>query len=76
MKKILLIGWFCCGLCFHSQAQMDCKHVVEGKVFDLETKEPLPFASVIIEGTTKGTKTNLDGSFKIENLCQTELHLV
>ena len=37
---------------------------VEGKVID-ENGDPVPFATVLIEGTTKGTSTNSDGLFRI-----------
>ncbi len=41
------------------------KGFVFGTVFD-ENGNPLPGASVIIKGTTKGTSTNFDGNFSIE----------
>ena len=41
---------------------------VSGSVMDKEAKEPLIGASVIIEGTTKGTVTDFNGKFKIGNL--------
>ncbi len=37
----------------------------EGKVLD-NNNEPLPGASVIVEGTTRGVTTDLDGVFRIE----------
>ncbi len=40
-------------------------NVVKGKVSD-EKGEGLPFASVYIKGTTKGTTTNLDGFYSLE----------
>ncbi len=41
------------------------KLTIAGQVLD-EKGEPLPFASVILEGTTRGTETELDGFFSIE----------
>jgi len=38
---------------------------ITGKVLD-ENKSPLPFASVSIEGTTKGTTTDLEGNFSLD----------
>lgn len=39
--------------------------LVKGIVTD-ETNEPLPGVSIIVQGTTRGTSTNLDGSYSIE----------
>ncbi|WP_232745193.1 carboxypeptidase-like regulatory domain-containing protein [Capnocytophaga sp. H4358] len=38
---------------------------VTGKVTD-ESNSPLPGATVIIKGSTKGTATDLNGSYEIE----------
>jgi len=38
---------------------------VNGTIVD-EYGEPLPFASIYIEGTTKGTSSNLEGKYEIE----------
>ncbi|MGB3467606.1 MAG: TonB-dependent receptor, partial [Cyclobacteriaceae bacterium] len=59
-----------------SYAQADCDYIVTGKVYDIETKEPLPFVTVMIEGTTIGSKSELDGTFTIGNLCEKEVHLL
>jgi outer membrane cobalamin receptor len=40
--------------------------VVSGKVVDVDTKEPLVGASILLKGTTKATSTGLDGSFKLD----------
>lgn len=39
---------------------------VRGKVIDATTGEPLPGVNVIVEGTTIGTTTNVDGLYEIE----------
>ena len=41
------------------------QQLMEGQVLDKETSEPIPFASVGIVGTSKGTSTNLDGKFSL-----------
>lgn len=41
---------------------------ISGKVTDKETKEPIPFANVIVEGTQLGAATNLNGEFVILNV--------
>jgi outer membrane cobalamin receptor len=38
---------------------------VTGKVIDQETGEPLIGAAIVVEGTSKGTVTNLNGTFKL-----------
>lgn len=39
---------------------------IRGKVFDNETKEPLPFVNVTLVGTSIGTTSGFDGEFFIE----------
>ena len=50
-----------------SQAQENAS--VSGKLIDKEyNNEPLPFANVLIKGTTTGVTSDIDGLYKIENL--------
>ncbi|MFO0322380.1 MAG: DUF5686 family protein [Bacteroidota bacterium] len=46
----------------HINAQ---SYTINGKVFDSETKEPLPFVPVILQGTTIGATTDFDGNYVI-----------
>lgn len=61
-----------------SMAQSDtvssdtCNHIVQGVVEDLETKEPLPYVMVKVQGVDKFTTTDHNGKFKIEGLCDEE----
>jgi hypothetical protein len=41
---------------------------IKGKVFSTENKEPLPFVSVIIKGTTIGMQTDFDGNYMLKNV--------
>jgi hypothetical protein len=41
---------------------------IKGKVFSTENKEPLPFVSVVIKGTTIGVQTDFDGNFMLKNV--------
>jgi hypothetical protein len=41
---------------------------ISGRVLDSQTKEPLPFANVVIMGTNLGAATNLDGEYIIINV--------
>ncbi len=54
------------------QAQPNCKYKIEGKVHDRYTREPLAYVRVMIEDTQRGTLTDEDGYFIVENLCQKE----
>jgi len=39
--------------------------LINGKVYDRVTKEPLPYASITLEGKSMGTITNSDGAFRL-----------
>lgn len=41
-------------------------YTITGKVFDVDTKEPLPFVPVLIKGTTVGGTSDFDGKFTIK----------
>src|SRR5688572_19001722 len=42
--------------------------ILEGKVIDKSTGEPLPFANITIMGTNVGTSSNVDGHFTFLNV--------
>ncbi|MFN8255562.1 MAG: TonB-dependent receptor [Bacteroidales bacterium] len=37
--------------------------IIQGKILDKTTNEPLPFANILLEGTTIGSVSDLDGNF-------------
>ena len=39
-----------------------------GKVVDESTNAPMPFASVVLQGQTAGTVTNVDGTYRLEGV--------
>ncbi|MFD2433888.1 carboxypeptidase-like regulatory domain-containing protein [Mesonia maritima] len=42
---------------------------IKGSLSDKETdNQPLPFANVVIKGTSKGTTTDFDGLYEINNV--------
>ncbi|MEE9225052.1 MAG: carboxypeptidase-like regulatory domain-containing protein, partial [Bacteroidota bacterium] len=41
---------------------------IAGKVSDAETGEPIPYANIVIEGTTLGAAANLNGNYVILNV--------
>lgn len=64
-------------LTFHSTlAQNPCNRTLTGIVLDIETKEPLPFATIRISGTELGAVANEHGEFRIDNICKGEIHLI
>ena len=42
-----------------------CQSTISGIVVDGLTQDPLPFANVYVNGTTKGTVTDADGHFNL-----------
>ena len=42
--------------------------VLKGRVFDVKSNEPIPFATVIIQEIIKGAVTNGEGNFNFENI--------
>jgi len=49
---------------------------VMGKVTDVVTKQPLPFANVYLKGNTIGVTTGFDGSYSLESRLRTDTLLV
>jgi hypothetical protein len=49
---------------------------VKGKIFDAKTNEPMPFASVYISNSTKGTQSDENGNYQINNVPLGNVQLV
>ena len=64
MKKTLLLLLVLAFIGINTK--MNAQTVITGKVLDGDTGGPLPGATVVIDGTTNGTLTKLDGTFKLE----------
>ena len=41
------------------------QYTIKGKVFDAKTKEPVPFANVVLKGTSVGASTDFDCNYSI-----------
>ncbi|MTI21732.1 TonB-dependent receptor [Fulvivirga sp. RKSG066] len=52
-----------------------CNRSVKGKVLSRETNEPLPFATVSVQGTEIADIASENGEFEISNICQKEIDL-
>ena len=59
MRKLLLVGLMLL-MSITTFAQ------ISGKVLDIETNDPLPGATIIVQGTADGTVTGFDGTFSID----------
>ena len=60
-----------------SLAQTDsCTHAIQGKIMDIDTKQPLAYVTVQVQGEQKSATTNLKGEFFVDGLCNAEPTLV
>ncbi|MFP8489265.1 SusC/RagA family TonB-linked outer membrane protein [Gracilimonas sp. Q87] len=65
MKKLLQLSSCFMLLLFVSVGSLHAQ-TVSGVVVSAEDNEPLPSITVLVEGTNKGTATNLDGEYDLE----------
>jgi hypothetical protein len=65
MRKYILSNLFI--ICF-SVLSIAQTGIIKGRVYDELTNEALPFANVVILGTTIGIATDLEGNYILENL--------
>jgi len=56
-------------------AAQDCSLSLTGKVIDKGTSIPLAFSNIYIEDIEKGTVTDDEGFFEIDNICPADYHL-
>ena len=49
---------------------------IHGKVVDARTRQPLPWANIVIEHSTIGTASNKEGLYEILNAPAGQFHLV
>lgn len=52
-------------LLFTGSTVVFSQYKVTGKVFDGDNGDPLPGATVVVDGTTSGTVTDMDGNFEL-----------
>jgi len=59
MKKVLILTFIIAlPLCVFSQ-----KGTIKGRVFNAKTNEPIEFANILVQGTTTGSTSDLDGNY-------------
>ena len=59
MKHILLLGLLIPFFCFSQEG------AITGKVIDEDFNEGLPFASIYVKGTQKGTSSDFEGRYTL-----------
>ena len=62
-NKILLFLFLLCSCVAIAQTGS-----IRGNVYDKDTGEPIPFSNVLLEGTTLGANTDIEGFFTITNV--------
>ncbi|MGB2870197.1 MAG: carboxypeptidase-like regulatory domain-containing protein [Bacteroidota bacterium] len=62
-------------LCFASVSPLMASGTLKGKVLDKDTKEPLPGANVIVDGTSVGTAADLNGAYTLVNVPSGEVSI-
>ncbi len=65
-RKIFLLGLF--SLMSLSILAQPGKGVIEGRVYNAQNNEPVPFANIVIWQTTTGSVSNYDGEFKFTGI--------
>ena len=74
-NNLKLFLFVCLFIVFNLQAQ-NCNNYIKGRVFDKVTSLPLSFVNILIQESLKGTTSDKDGFFILDNLCQGEIHLI
>lgn len=72
--SILLI--LIAGIVFSQDVSGQENRTIEGTIIDQQTLEPLPGATIMIENTSVGTTTDLNGKFRLSNIKQDKVRLV
>ena len=73
MKYYLLVALSVLSLIGFSQ---ECDHIFLGELSDFHDKTPIIGATIFIQNLDKYVTSDIDGKFKIENLCDGEITLV
>jgi transketolase C-terminal domain/subunit len=60
LSTILIISLF--------SITLSARESITGTVLDAETKRPLAFANIVVEGKNKGTVSNIEGHFVLDKL--------
>ncbi len=58
--------------CFFTIGLFAQVKVIKGKIVDEQSEEPIPFANLILKGTSIGTPSDFDGNYRIEAIQLTD----
>ncbi len=72
VKLLIVFGLFF----IYNLTTAQISYTAKGKVLDAQTNEPLPGATVQLQGNGKGTVTNLDGQFILDKISQKKATLL
>lgn len=64
-KTLLLTGILFISFSISAFAQTG---IIKGRVYNSINNEPVPFASILLEGTTIGATSDIDGNYRIDNI--------
>jgi hypothetical protein len=73
---ILIILLLVLGLADASGQVRKGNNTIKGKVYDSETKSPIPFAVIFLKNTTVGTSADLEGKYEIKNVPSGDYEIV
>ena len=82
LKKYILLSYFLFGIAYATMASPvlqfsdSCSYEIRGRILDLETGAPIPFATIMIKNTQIGAVADEEGFFLISKLCEEEYDLV
>ena len=65
MRRSIFL-FFSCLVFAVSAVKSQNKTVITGKVYDAQTRQPMPFVNLQLRNTTVGTTTDIDGNYKLE----------
>ena len=65
MKQLYFFFLLSCNFLLVSHTTFAQEGIIEGKVIDKITGDPLPFVNVVIQGTNSGTQADFDGVFQL-----------
>jgi iron complex outermembrane receptor protein len=69
MKRFLTLFLMLISFLIVAQKHTKCSSSLSGKVLDEHNSEPLAYATIYIEEIKRGTSSDAEGNYSIENLC-------
>ncbi len=73
--RLKLFGFLLAVACLCFGQETTCDITIDGKIVDIQSKQPISFATVKIGNTTKGTLTDANGNFSISDICPGDIDL-